>query len=69
MKRVKTNRCLGKKPFVIDHRDLALKKYVDKTILANQVPAALNLATAFAAPDGSQPAWDGDALGNDSAGC
>ena len=69
MEAAMANRCLGKKPFVSDRRDLALRKYIDKKILANQVPAALNLATAFPAPDGSLPVWDGDALGNDVAGC
>ena len=63
-----TKVCLGKKPFTPDHRDLALSKYVNKRILASQVPAALNMATAFPAPDGTQPAWDVDALGNDDAG-
>ena len=69
MEIAKVNRCLGKKPFTPDHRDLALSKYLNKRILANQVPAALNLATDFPAPDGSQPDWDMDALGNDTAGC
>jgi hypothetical protein len=63
------SRCLGKKPYVKDSRDKALKNYLDKRILAKQVPAALNMATCFAAPDGSQPAWDGDVLGNDTCGC
>ena len=62
------SRCLGKKPYVKDSRDKALKNYLDKRILANQVPAALNMATCFAAPDGSQPAWDSDPLGNIRAG-
>jgi len=62
------SRCLGKKPYVKDSKDRALKDYLDKRILANQVPAALNMATCFAAPDGSQPAWDSDPLGNDRAG-
>ena len=63
------SRPLGKQPFVKDSRDKALKNYLDKRILANQAPPALNMATSFAAPDGSQPAWDRDALFNDKAGC
>jgi len=63
------SRHLGKKPFVKDYRDKALKNYLDKRILAKQVPAALNMATCFAAPDGSQPDWDKDPLFNNMAGC
>jgi hypothetical protein len=63
------SRPLGKKPFTKDSRDKALKNYLDKRILANQVPAALNMATCFAAPDGSQPSWDQDPLFNNVAGC
>ena len=63
-------RFLGRLPFVADHRDLKLAKYIDqaKLIEAAQVPGALDWGV-FPAPDGTSPAADTDPLYNNKAGC
>ena len=59
---------LGKKPARVDHRDLLLRNYVDKSkILGEHVPAAFDWSEMYG-PTGAPPPADTDVLGNNRYG-